>query len=287
LVLDALWGEPPASVHPVVWMGRLLDWLETRAPRSEAGRLTYGLGIALGGPLVWGGLGWLVERLAPWPLRVLALKATFAGRCLLQAGRRVEDSLRNHDLDRARAELMWLVSRPTAELDAPLIAAAAIESLAENLVDSVVAPLLAYWVGGLAGAYAYRAANTADAMWGYRTPAYASLGRAAAKLDDVLNWLPARVGALLLVMVGPRRGQALYAWRQNAARTASPNAGQPMAAAAGQLGVRLEKPGHYTLHAVAPPPSTDDVAGARRLVGRAMLTLAGLMLLLTRARARG
>jgi adenosylcobinamide-phosphate synthase len=182
--------------------------------------------------------------------------------------------------------LTWLVSRPTAELDAALIAAAAIESLAENLVDSWVAPLAAYACFGLPGAYAYRAANTADAMWGYRTPTYAWLGKPAARLDDLLTWLPARLGALLLVVAGPRRGAALAAWRRDAGCTQSPNAGQPMAAAAGQLGVRLEKRGHYTLFAEAPPPSSEDLAAARRLVGRAMLLLAGLMLVLTRARAR-
>jgi adenosylcobinamide-phosphate synthase len=294
LALDALLGEPPAPLHPVVWMGRLLAALEAHAPRGAedrcgggargadgrgvssgpSTRLAYGAVAALGGALAWGALGWTIERLAPWPLRAVALKPTFAGRALLDAARRVEDSLRAGRLDRARRELRSLVSRPTTDLDAGLVAAAAIESLAENLVDSWVAPLAAYAGGGLAGAYAYRAANTADAMWGYRVPTYEQLGKAAARLDDGLNWVPARIGALLLLGAGPRRREAFAVWRRDARLTDSPNAGRPMAVAAGQLGVRLEKRGQYALHAAAPPPAPHALAAARRLVRRAMLLAA-------------
>jgi adenosylcobinamide-phosphate synthase len=178
----------------------------------------------------------------------------------------------------ARHALMALVSRPTADLSPSLVAAAAIESLAENLVDSWVAPLLAYALFGLPGAYAYRAANTADAMWGYRTPGYEHLGKVAARLDDALSFVPARLGALLLAVVGPNPREALAVWRRDAHRTPSPNAGPPMSAIAGQLNVRLEKPGTYVLNATAPEPTPADVAAARALVARAML-LAGLLAL--------
>ena len=151
LVIDACVGEMPPVVHPVVWMGRVLDWLEARAPTGRRAQFVYGVGVALGLPLAWGSVGWGLERLMPWPVQALGLKATFAGRALLDAARRVEDALRADRLDQARAELRWLVSRPTADLDAELVAAAAIESLAENFVDSWLAPLLAYALVASAG----------------------------------------------------------------------------------------------------------------------------------------
>jgi adenosylcobinamide-phosphate synthase len=271
LAVDALIGEPPAWLHPVVLMGRALSALERCAPRTERARLAFGAVAGLGLPMVWAALGYQVERRLPWLLRVLVFKATFAGRALLVAGRQVEDDLRNGDLSRARTDLRSLVSRPTSDLGEPLIAAAAIESLAENFVDSWLAPLLAYAAFGLGGAYAYRAANTADAVWGHRTPEYEWLGKVPARLDDVLNWIPARLGALLLVCLGPNSRRALEVYWRDSRRTSSPNAGQVMAACAGQLGVRLEKSGHYVLDAEAREPVAADIAAARRLVGRAMV----------------
>jgi len=287
LGLDALCGEPPAWLHPVVWMGRGLAWLEARAPRGELARGAYGLGVALGLPLIWGGLGWVVETVLPWPLQALVLKPAFAGRALLDAGREVEDALAADRLADARRDLRSLVSRPTAELDGPLIAAAAIESLAENLVDSWMAPLAAYSLAGMAGAYAYRAANTADAMWGYHTPRYEQLGKSAAHLDDVLSWVPARLTASVLWgLSGSHRQAALATWWRDAGRTASPNAGQVMACVAGALGVRLEKPGHYVLNASAPLPGPQVITRARRLVARAM-AVSGAAAVSLRAVRRG
>jgi cobalamin biosynthesis protein CobD/CbiB len=139
----------------------------------------------------------LIEQALPWPLQALALRPVFAGRALLDTGQRVQLALEQHQLGRARDELRTLVRRPTAMLDSPLIAAATIESLAENLVDSWLAPLLAYSVFGLSGAYAYRAVNTADTMFGYRSPRYEQLGKACARIDDLLNFIPARVGVVV------------------------------------------------------------------------------------------
>jgi len=274
LKMDELYGEPPSLVHPVVWMGHALAWLEAHAPHSAAARLAYGCAVSLGLPAAWGCLAGIVERRAPWPVQALLLKPTFAGRALLAAARRVEDALDAGRLGEARQELGSLVSRPTAELDDQLARAAAIESLAENFVDSWLAPLASYALFGLGGAYAYRAANTADAMWGYHTPRYEWLGKAAARLDDVLNWAPARLGTLLLVLSADRRRAALTAWWRDAGRTASPNAGQPMACVAGALDVRLEKRGHYLLNRTARLPGPGDIAQARRLVRRAMVLAA-------------
>jgi adenosylcobinamide-phosphate synthase len=286
LAMDAWLGEPPTAIHPVVWMGRALSWLEGRAPRSQMARLVYGSVVAVGLPVAWGVVGAWLERVAPWPVQALALKPTFAGRSLLRAGQRVECALADGDLEKARSDLRWLVSRSTHELDSRLIAAAAIESLAENLVDSWVAPLLAYACFGLSGAYAYRTANTADAMWGYRTPEYEHLGKAAARLDDALNLLPARLAVLLLVVLGNNRRASLEIWRRDAGRTPSPNAGQSMAALAGQLGVRLEKCDTYVLNAAAPDPVPADLRRARRLVLAAMLASAALGVMVRQVCAR-
>ena len=288
LVLDWLAGEPPAICHPVVWMGRALDRCEAWAPANGPRRRAYGVLVAVGLPLAWAAVARALERRLPWPLQALALKPSLAGRALLEAGQEVEQSLGQGDLTGARGALRALVSRPTAHLDGPLITSAAIESLAENLVDSWVAPLLAYVGWGLAGAYAYRAANTADAMWGYRSPRYSALGNGAARLDDGLSWLPARLGAVCLLLAAPRRADALGAWWRDAGRTASPNAGQVMAVAAGALGVRLEKRKHYVLNGQAPQPTSASLGQARRLVGTAMALAAVWSLLLALAgRRRG
>jgi adenosylcobinamide-phosphate synthase len=286
LALDLLIGEPPTELHPVVVMGRALSALERHAPHSELARLVYGAAAGLGLPLFWVLLGGVAERLLPWQAQAMLLKTTFAGRALMVAGRQVEDDLRGRDLGRARRDLRSLVSRPTLDLDEPLVAAAAIESLSENFIDSWLAPLLAYAAFGLGGACAYRAANTADAMWGYRTPEYEWLGKVPARLDDTLNWFPARLGALFLICAGGRRRHAFEVYRRDARRTSSPNAGRVMAACAGQLGVRLEKVGHYTLGAEGHPPAATDIAAARQLVGRAMLLAALSTITLTWLRRR-
>jgi adenosylcobinamide-phosphate synthase len=275
LAVDLALGEPPASIHPVVGMGRAIAGLERVAPADP--RRARAFGVLL--PLVPGTLaalaGVFIGRLRPWPVRALAmawaLKTSFALRGLLGAGRRVERALLAGDLAEARRESLALVGRPTADLSGEETASAAIESLAENLCDSYVAPLLFYRIAGLPGALAYRAANTADAMVGYRGR-YEHLGKAAARLDDVLNLIPARVSALALVAAATitrdSPGRAAARALREHARTASPNAGWPMAAAAGALGVRLCKRDHYSFSGErAPTPA--DIARARRLVAGA------------------
>ena len=281
LAVDLLWGEPPARFHPVVWMGKLVSALERRAPEGERERLLYGgwlVTVMLAGATL---PAWLLERLlrrlglAGAVLLGLCLKPAFAVRELFRAAERVGAALEAEDLPAAREWLTWLVSRDTSELPAPLLAAAAIESVAENASDSVVAPLLYFGLFGLTGAMAYRAANTMDAMLGYRTERYEQLGKAAARLDDTLNAIPARLtGGLVVCTAAVTGGSAHEAWRvmrQDGGQTASPNAGRPMAAAAGALGVRLEKVGHYRLHAEGRQPSPGDVARAVALVRGALL----------------
>ncbi|HEU5315791.1 MAG TPA: CobD/CbiB family cobalamin biosynthesis protein, partial [Chloroflexota bacterium] len=193
LTVDLLWGEPPAWTHPVVWMGKLINALERQAPEDEGVRLAYGAGIVAVVAGCAAAVGSLIERaigksgMAGAVVLGVCLKPAFAVRELLRAAERVGAALEADDVAQAREWLRWLVSRETGDLGAPLLAAAAIESVAENASDSVVAPLLAFGAWGLGGAMAYRAVNTMDAMLGYRTPRYERLGKAAARLDDVVN----------------------------------------------------------------------------------------------------
>jgi len=277
LALDWLAGEPPAVVHPVVWLGRLIGLLERRAPRDNPpAELLSGAGMTVAciGAATLPALALPRSRL----LEAALLKTMFSWRTLHQAGERVRQPLAAGDLDGARQGLRWLVSRDTAALDAPLLTAAAIESLAENASDSVVAPLLAYALAGLPGACAYRAVNTLDAMVGYRGR-YECLGKVPARLDDLLNLLPARLTGLLILAAAALCGadvrQAWHVQRRDHAMTDSPNAGYPMAAIAGALGVRLEKVGHYCLNPDGRDPTAADLRRASWVVGVAV-GLAGL-----------
>src|SRR5206468_3652092 len=182
------------------------------------------------------------------------------------AARRVATHLRRGDRPAARASVGHdLVSRRTDALDSPRVASAAVESVAENLTDAFVAPACFYLVFGLAGAAVYRAVNTADAMFGYREGPLEHFGKVAARLDDALNFLPARLAGWAVVvagvLAGGRGSGALAVMRRDRRRTASPNAGWTMAAMAGALGVTLEKPGAYRLGAgPLPDPETIDRA---------------------------
>jgi adenosylcobinamide-phosphate synthase len=274
---DRWLGEPPSSIHPVVWMGRLIQRLTHGRPATAPAReLRWGAFVALLVP----GLFWLASAAALLGLEespifriivsVWLLKSSFALSALTNAALVVRDALESGDLPGARVALRSLCSRDASALEEPEVAAAAVESVAENASDSVVAPLFFFLVFGIPGALFYRAVNTADAMIGYRGR-YEYLGKAAAKLDDFLNLVPARLTALLLLAAGWMHGMAIargYAiWRRDAGRTESPNAGHPMAAMAGLLGVRLSKAGCYALGDPHKAVDVDSIARAIRLLG--------------------
>ena len=285
LLVDRLWGEPPAALHPVVAMGRYLGWAGRRLPQPPrppaaafvAGALAWCVGALVVGLLAallqWAALRWL-PAWAAWPVLGLALKPLLAWRMLRDEVLAVEAAL-GHSLAAGRARLAMLVSRDVAPLDASMVRESAIESLAENLNDSVVAPLFWFALLGLPGAAVFRFANTADAMWGYRGLRggrdWEWAGKWAARADDVLGWVPARITAVLLCPL-----HAYAALPVEAGRTPSPNSGWPMAAMALRLGVRLRKPGAYALHAQGRAPSADDVRRAARLGQGAVLAAAVL-----------
>ncbi|MBX6378013.1 MAG: cobalamin biosynthesis protein CobD, partial [Clostridia bacterium] len=224
LVLDAGLGEPPAAIHPVVWMGRLATVLEgvarRRALGPQAERLA-GAAVALGVVGVATGMAMAALRLAGAvsPMLELVVGAwlvftSVAWRGLRQAVGDVAAALRRQDLPAARHLLQRVVGRETARLPAWEVARAAVESVAENTVDAVVAPFFYALLAGPAGAVAYRAVNTLDAMFGYRDDRYRYFGWASARLDDLANYLPARLAALLFPLAAAAAGRSAGApWR--------------------------------------------------------------------------
>jgi adenosylcobinamide-phosphate synthase len=304
VALDLLVGDPPSRWHPVAWIGGLIARGRRLAPGAPEDLALYGsflilvvTGVAAGGALA----AHAVLAALPAPVALLGhawlLKCSLSLDGLLGAVEIVRGHLVAGDLAGARRQVAWhLVSRPTDGLDTPAVASAAIESLAENLTDGLVAPVCFYVVGallggtgaGLALAWAYRAVNTADAMIGYRRDELEYLGRATARTDDALNYVPARLAAATIVagawLARRSRAGAARVWRRDGARTESPNAGQTMAAMAGALGVTLEKPGHYRL-GDGPPPDPDAIdraMGVARWAAALGLATAGLVLLLAR-----
>ena len=278
--LDLAFGEPRSALHPVAWLGALM---------APVGRLLQARPAAIafiGGAVAWLGLASALALaaaalqryclgLSPGfgvPLLALLLKPTFAWRMLRDEVAAVERAL-GQGVDAGQAQLARIVSRDVNRLDADAVRETAIESLAENLNDSLVAPLFWYAVAGLPGAVVCRFANTLDAMWGYRGR-WEWAGKWSAHADDVLSWLPARLTAWLLMPT--LRWRAWQGLRAEARRTPSPNGGWPMGAIALQLGVRLRKPGVYALNAEAPSPGSAEVAQALRLASRAAWLAMGL-----------
>jgi adenosylcobinamide-phosphate synthase len=264
LLIEAAIGYPQnvfrAVGHPVTWMGAMLSLLDTRLNRdadSPASRRAWGA-VALGILLTIAGFVAVTLQAAAFatcPRGVaLIFVAMLASPCLAQRSlethvRAVADALDREGLQAARRAVGAIVGRDTAFLDEPGVARAAIESLAENFADGVVAPAVWLAVLGLPGAALYKAVNTADSMIGHRTPRHAAFGFCAAKLDDVVNWPAARFAAVCLVVAALLSGAAWRdAWRvmwRDSGGHASPNAGWPEAAMAGALGIRLGGPRIY------------------------------------------
>ncbi len=289
---DELLGDPPTRWHPVGLAGLAARRLREYAPRENGARFRFGVAVAAGLPL-GAALGTsallrAAERMHP-ALRLVLDAALFSSTMslttLLDRAGQVAFALEQGDLPHARRLLGYhLVSRDTADLDESGVAAAAIESVAENLSDGVIAPALAYALGGASGAMAYRAANTLDALWGYRDAEFEQLGKAAARLDDALNLVPARLSALAIIAaasalrrpdIDPQR--ALEVWFADRGRTASPNAGHPMASMAGALGVHLEKRGDYLLGPALRPPAAADIERANAVASMAARLVAATL----------
>lgn len=245
LILDALLGEPPVLwsrlPHPAVLMGRAVGWLDQRLNQGAARRLK---GVAAQTALVLGAglLGWGLAQLGV-VVEVIVAAILLAQRSLSDHVLAVARGLR-HSLADGRAAVAMIVSRDTRDMDSAAVSRAAIESAAENLSDGVIAPAFWFLVGGLPGLLIYKITNTADSMVGYRTPRHAAYGWAAARLDDALNLIPARLTCLCIVLLHGLWPQA-RAIRAEARRHKSPNAGWPEAAMARALDVALAGPRSY------------------------------------------
>jgi len=234
VLLDRLLGEP-RRWHPLVGFGRLAAAIERRLNRRQlpAGLLAWLLAV---GPGV--GLAILVRPQAPFAIDVLLLYFALGAQSLGEHAKAIARPLAVGDLTTARQRVSWIVSRETGQLDESGVAKAGVESVLENGNDAIFGALFWFAVLGGPGALLFRLANTLDAMWGYRTERYNLFGRPAARIDDALNWLPARLTALTYALLGHTR-HALDCWRRQAPTWDSPNAGPVMAAGAGSLGVRL------------------------------------------------
>ena len=261
-VLDLLLGDPEklAPMHPIVWMGRCISVLEPRLrarfPQTDRGSFRAGLVMAIlmaGGSLL---LCLLILRLLQaacpplaFPVEVLWCWQALAVKDLRVEAMRVYDALRQGDLGAARFAVSRIVGRETAKLDADGVTRAAVETVAENFSDGVIGPLFYMLIGGAPLAMCYKAISTMDSMVGYKNERYLFFGRAAAKMDDAVNFLPARLSALLLIAVaGLCRQDAAGAariWRRDRKAHASPNSAQCEAAMAGALGLRLSGPAFY------------------------------------------
>lgn len=256
LVVDKVLGEPP-RYHPLVGFGKCATWLEGKINRSTRPNRTRSL---------LGGIAWCVLVILPaviflwlylWLSRldgilhfniifniiilsidVVVLYLAVGYRSLRQHARRVADALRQGDITLARQSIAMMVSRDTANMDTKEVTRATVESVLENGNDAIFAPIFWYLIAGAPAVMVYRLANTLDAMWGYKTQRFLLFGYCAAKIDDGLNWLPARLTALTYALSGSFT-KALYCWRTQGHLLASPNGGPVMTAGAGALEVHL------------------------------------------------
>ncbi len=270
VVFDLAIGEPPAPFHPVVWIGKTIGLLDKMSPRTgKVAQFIFGLFIALAVPFLFGAGAFFILHDVTYAAFVLVgfwlMKSTFAVKALADSAREVQRELENDDISTARESLRSLVSRDRSNLTREQSAGAAVESVAENSTDSFVAPLFYFALFGLVGAIVYRAINTGDSMIGYHGK-YEYLGKAAARLDDFANYIPARLAAALMIIASTLAQKNAHESKRvmlrDHRRTSSPNAGWTMSAMAGSLGVRLEKLGQYVLNKGAPEPSAKTISEA-------------------------
>lgn len=285
---DLLLGEPPARIHPVVWIGRLIAFLRARARPSRAFGFALAIIVILTTVLAGHLLVWALGPVPFLPILASAylLKSTFAMRCLLEVSHDIGRMI-DEDIDEAKKMLPALVGRKTASLTRAQATSAVIESLSENYVDSILSPIFYYLLFapfglGLEAALAFKAISTMDSMLGYKTKGLLELGYAGAKLDDLVNFIPARLSILLMALARPSMaGATLRTAFKYHSMTPSPNSGWPMSACAGALGIRLEKPGFYVLLEEGKEPNTIDIPRALSFMQAVIaLTLVISMLIL-------
>ena len=296
-LIDLVVGDPQGWPHIVRWMGALIAWLEKRlyslSNKRWGGTLLAGITLLLctAVPALLLGVAFFVSPWLYFALETLFCWQVLATKSLRVESKRVYTALKENDLGKARFALSMIVGRDTAVLDEPGVARAAVETVAENVSDGVVAPLFYVMLGGAALGCFYKAANTMDSMLGYKNERYLAFGRFAAKLDDALNYLPSRLCAVLMitaaVLCRMDAKNALSIWWRDRRKHASPNSAQTEAAAAGALGVRLAGDAQYGGKPLAKPYIGDDLRPIEAEdIGRShrlLYVTAGLMLVLALA----
>ena len=273
VILDLLLGDPDFIPHPVVMIGRLIEKLESLITGGERGTFFQGVVLVLLVSLTVAGailfLGFMLELI--WPplasiFTVFLLWQGLAARNLARSGLEVAELIEGGRLSRARDKISGLITRDVSRMEESDICRAAVETISENIVDGITAPLFYAVLGGpQAGLFImlYKAVNTMDSMVGYRNQQYRDFGRTAARVDDLLNWVPARLTALVIILVSPLVGGSLrQSWRillRDAGKSASLNSGFPEAAAAGALQIRLGGPDYYFGELVENPSIGDKL----------------------------
>lgn len=252
--LDCLFGDPLSTAHPVVLMGKLISFFEKKLrekyPKTPQGERIAGTIMALLVPLISAGAGfvllWLAWTVHPWAYFLLSTFLCwqcFAARCLMTESKKVVTALQNDGLDAGRRQVAMLVGRDTQNLTGEQVVKATVETVAENTSDGVVAPLFWMVLGGAVGGLFYKAVNTMDSMVGYKNEKYLKFGRFAARFDDVVNYIPARLSALAMIgaafLLKLDGKNAWRIWRRDRRNHASPNSAQCESACAGALGVQL------------------------------------------------
>jgi adenosylcobinamide-phosphate synthase len=254
LIIDVLFGEFPARIHPVVWMGKLIDTLSSHLINYR--NKISGIILTLVVVIIFTLATYVLISLIAFNniFYILAssviLTTTFAIKVLFSSAAGIKNDLKK-DISTARKSMSYLVSRDTTNLSSEEIVSATVETLTENITDSVTAPLFYAFIFGVPGAVAYRAVNTLDAMVGYKKPETIEIGWFPAKLDDILNYLPARItGIIIVIAAAILRMDWKNSYKimiRDARKPDSPNSGYSMAAAAGALGIKLKKIGYYEI----------------------------------------
>ncbi|MGA2676671.1 MAG: cobalamin biosynthesis protein [Methanobacterium sp.] len=254
LLLDISWGEPPSFLHPVVYMGKIINFLKPHLIKYENRISGFYLTFLLLSLFViptyfiiqFAQFNFLIYII----ISAIILSTTFAIKELLGTVQGVKKDIKS-DINQARQSVSYLVSRDTTLLTKEELVSAIIETLTENITDSVVSPLFYTFFLGVLGGVAYRVINTLDAMVGYKNKEYINIGWFPARLDDLVNFLPARLTGILIIfsalLLGLNWRRSYHTMMKDAKKTPSPNSGYPMAAAAGALGIRLEKKSYYSL----------------------------------------
>ncbi len=269
VVIDVIFGEPPAKIHPVVWMGKAIDFFKGYLIdyRSKISGIILTFMVVM----IFTLATYVLLRLSAFNyilyilISSVILSTTFAIKVLLTSSENMKNDI-DHNIEKARKSMSYLVSRNTMELNEEDLTSATIETLTENITDSIIAPLFYAFIFGVFGAVVYRVINTLDAMVGYKTPEKIKIGWFPAKLDDILNFIPARITGIIVVIAAAflrlNWKNAYKIMIRDARKPDSPNSGYSMAAAAGALGIKLEKIGYYKIGDELSPLTTDKITEA-------------------------